>query len=383
MPPTWLVLCGVVAVQVGFGVYPVVVRKYASGDAVKVPLVIPFYQDLGCCPLVFLSALIAERRLLVPGPKMLLVLASLGLLGMFASHLLYILGVFWAGPNPASAIQPIIPVWTVVLAVVTCTERVPSPLHLHAYVKLVGILMAAGGAVELILTADHSSHTPLNGTNATTLPPPPSQHHHPVSLQLAGYACLFGNTLCIALCVLIQKRFIFNSETSEWRAHPIYVTAYSYLFGVLGMALASTYYFATGRAGAYAVGGTTIYVVIYAVFITSGTCSMLLAWTNLHLSSTVVTAFWPLQVLVSAVMAYFLTGDRFAPYQYIGAVMLVVALFLVLFSNHMEERLRDGKSVLRVDCHMTNPPSPMSAVPDNETTDERSMLISPQTPHLN
>ncbi len=30
--------------------------------------------------------------------------------------------------------------------------------------------------------------------------------------------------------------------------------------------------------------------------------------------------------------------------------MLVVALLLVLFSNYMEDRLRDGKSVLRVDC---------------------------------
>ncbi len=35
--------------------------------------------------------------------------------------------------------------------------------------------------------------------------------------------------------------------------------------------------------------------------------------------------------------------------------MLILALFMVLFSNHMEERLLDGKSVLRVDCHMTKP----------------------------
>lgn len=31
-----------------------------------------------------------------------------------------------------------------------------------------------------------------------------------------------------------------------------------------------------------------------------------------------------------------------------------MALFLILFSNHMEERLEDGKAVLRVDCHMTD-----------------------------
>ena len=44
-------------------------------------------------------------------------------------QLLYILGVYWAGPNIASAFQPIIPVWTTVLAILTCTEKIPSPLH--------------------------------------------------------------------------------------------------------------------------------------------------------------------------------------------------------------------------------------------------------------
>ena len=32
--------------------------------------------------------------------------------------------------------------------------------------------------------------------------------------------------------------------------------------------------------------------------------------------------------------------------------MLILALFLVLFSNHMEGRLQEGKTVLRVDCHL-------------------------------
>lgn len=46
-----------------------------------------------------------------------------------ALQLLYILGVYWAGPDIASAFQPIIPVWTTILAILTCTERIPSPLH--------------------------------------------------------------------------------------------------------------------------------------------------------------------------------------------------------------------------------------------------------------
>lgn len=44
-------------------------------------------------------------------------------------QLLYILGVYWAGPDIASAFQPIIPVWTTILALLTCIEKVPSFMH--------------------------------------------------------------------------------------------------------------------------------------------------------------------------------------------------------------------------------------------------------------
>ena len=54
-----------------FGLYPVVVRKFAA-DTAK-PLIVALYQDLGSFPLLFLCAVIAERKLMFPGPRMLLV----------------------------------------------------------------------------------------------------------------------------------------------------------------------------------------------------------------------------------------------------------------------------------------------------------------------
>ena len=48
---------------------------------------------------------------------------------LFFPQLLYILGVYLAGPDVASSIQPIIPVWAAILAILTCTEQIPSPLH--------------------------------------------------------------------------------------------------------------------------------------------------------------------------------------------------------------------------------------------------------------
>ncbi len=49
--------------------------------------------------------------------------------GRLTPQLLYILGVYWAGPDIASAFQPIIPVWTAILALFTCTEKLPSPFN--------------------------------------------------------------------------------------------------------------------------------------------------------------------------------------------------------------------------------------------------------------
>ena len=48
----------------------------------------------------------------------------------------------------------------------------------------------------------------------------------------------------------------------------------------------------------------SIYALVYAIFVTSCLCYLLLTWANLHLSSAIVTAFWPLQVHVLSLLDY-------------------------------------------------------------------------------
>ena len=56
--------------QVGFGFYPVMVRKFATSVN---PLIFSFYRDLACFPLLLLCALMVERKLMLPNLKMTLV----------------------------------------------------------------------------------------------------------------------------------------------------------------------------------------------------------------------------------------------------------------------------------------------------------------------
>lgn len=69
--------------QLGFGLYPVVVKKFAGGVD---PVIFCFYRDLGCFPLLLLCAFIVERKLILPRPRMLLIFLLLGLFGMLGSQ---------------------------------------------------------------------------------------------------------------------------------------------------------------------------------------------------------------------------------------------------------------------------------------------------------
>lgn len=51
-------------------------------------------------------------------------------------------------------------------------------------------------------------------------------------------------------------QFLLLLYLDKWKNHPIYVTAYSYMFGALFMALTSIYYLASGKADRYLITGT-------------------------------------------------------------------------------------------------------------------------------
>jgi len=52
--------------------YPVIVKKFASEKKAD-PLIFSFYRDMFCFPLLFICALIVERKLMFPHIKMLVV----------------------------------------------------------------------------------------------------------------------------------------------------------------------------------------------------------------------------------------------------------------------------------------------------------------------
>jgi drug/metabolite transporter (DMT)-like permease len=115
--------------------------------------------------------------------------------------------------------------------------------QVHGWSKFIGILLAAGGAVEITVTGQGGGGEE-NGDSSLT-------HGKHVSHYLLGCISLFLNTLLMSMYVLIQKRFIFKAPNSRWKDYPVGTTAFSYFFGAMFMGLASLYYPITGQVDVY------------------------------------------------------------------------------------------------------------------------------------
>ena len=215
---------------------------------------------------------------------------------MFANQFFYIMGVYYVGASISSVFQPAIPVWTALLAIVTRIEKPPSLRQFYGWAKLIGIIMAVGGAVNMLTHKITHPTSSLSSSDITS--------HSFGSKTVLGIIFLVINTICMAIFLLIQKHYIFE-RSKRWAQYPISVTTWCYLFGALYMGMASFYY--VGKCprseschdNPWNIPQQAAIPLVYAIFVAAALCYMLLSWSNKHVSPSVVTAFWPVQVSVN------------------------------------------------------------------------------------
>jgi hypothetical protein len=111
------------------------------------------------------------------------------------------------------------PVWTAIFVVIVGAEAVPNVLTIKGAMKVLGVLCAAGGAAFMLVAKGQKTEYP-----------------HP----LLGAIFSLINTWLFAMYVTIQKLVVFmptGSCHAQWASTPVYVTAWSYGFGAVFMAL--------------------------------------------------------------------------------------------------------------------------------------------------
>ena len=66
-------------------------------------------------------------------------------------------------------------------------------------------------------------------------------------------------------------------------------------------------------------------------------CYGLISFANKHASTSAITAFWPVQVVMAVVLSFIVFGDRVTPQQIGGAVMIAAGLFSVVLATRRQE----------------------------------------------
>jgi drug/metabolite transporter (DMT)-like permease len=257
---------------------------------------------------------------------------------MFGNQFFYMMGVYYVGADIAAVFQPVTAVWTTVLAIVTRIEKPPSLKSFYGWAKILGIIFGVGGAITML--TDTLTHPEDSSSSFTSI-----KSHRSSFKSIIGIVFLFTDTICISIYLLIQKRYIFDQRDLRWSQYPVSVTAWSYLFSVICMAIASFYYVGKcPHVGAckgndpWHVGVEASIPMVYAIFISSALGYMLLSWGNMHMSPSVIAAFWPVQIPVTIVLSYFMLGERLTFLDYIGGALIIAGLSLVVYSNWVSEK---------------------------------------------
>ena len=312
-----LVVLALLFVQIGLGLYPVITKRFGVGNTTNL-LIFCMVRDIFCLPLLLALALISEGWLGIPNWKDCLVFAVLGVTGIFLSQLLFLLGVPYIGANVSIISQQLTPICTIILAIITCTEKFPSFKTVPTWLKLFGVMFAIVGAIEMTLF--HSSSQSTFNSNYSWI----------------GYIAVLFNDLVMSIYIVCQKRFIFNKPENMWRNNPIWVTTWSYLTAAVCICVSSLYYVNTPSV--FYISQEEWLAIVYAIIVTSCLCYILLAWANSKTNASIVAAFWPFQVVPCFIGSYLINGEVLNPFQYIGAVLVITGLFAVVFGKYLEER---------------------------------------------
>jgi drug/metabolite transporter (DMT)-like permease len=321
--PVWHVAAACLCVQLCFGAYPVIVQ--VSTD--KVPFNLAcfcLYRDLAVAPLMLAAARVAEGVALRPRADEVPTFAVLGACGIGVQQICFILGAHYASPTVASIMQNATPCWATLFSIALRNEPAPDYRRASGLLKLAGMALAVGGAVAMNL-GRREQHAPEQLGGAST--------------QSLGVAFLAVNTALTGFYLAFQKRAVFAARESRWRDLPVHVTAWAYAFGAAfagATALLGWLFelelleFAHGSPTAtWRLPRQALLPLAFAVFFTSGLAWGLLSFANKNAPSSLVSAFWPLQVPVTLLLSAAAGLGTITAPEALGGVLVVAGLLAV------------------------------------------------------
>eukprot|EP00898_Chlorokybus_atmophyticus_P001583 jgi/Chlat1/2425/Chrsp17S02829 len=214
----------------------------------------------------------------------------LGFTGIFANHLLFLVGLKLTSPPYAAAMQPSIPVFTFLLAILLRNETVALRRR-DGVAKLFGIAVCVCGAMVMVA---YRGPALLGRGSFDALHASLNANH-----RFLGVCCLLGNCLCMAFYLTLQSVVLRQYPL------PISTTAWSYCCG--GACIAFTALFVTSTSD-WQLNASGVGAVMYGGLVASALNFSLMAWANKQVGPATVALYLPVQPLAATLLSHVFLG---------------------------------------------------------------------------
>ncbi|KAK9129752.1 hypothetical protein Sjap_010239 [Stephania japonica] len=331
------------ALQFGYAGFHVVSRAALNMGISK--LVFPVYRNIIALLLLLPFAYFLEKK---DRPAItlsfLVQFFLLALIGITANQGFYLLGLDNTSPTFASAIQNSVPALTFLMAVALRIEQVRLNRK-DGIAKVLGTLSCVAGASVITLYK-----------GPTIFGPAPVPHNSTLLLSLGdakGKNWTLGCVYLIGHCLSWSGWLVLQAPLLKKYPARLSVTSYTCFFGVLQFLAIALVVERSIDAWIIRSGGE-LFSVFYAGFVASGIAFAVQIWCIDRGGPVFVAVYQPVQTLVVAIMASIALGEQFYLGGIIGAVLIILGLYLVLWGKSEEKKFASAAATVVVPSIVEN-----------------------------
>ncbi|CAN6539305.1 hypothetical protein ACFX13_016482 [Malus domestica] len=335
------------ALQFGYAGFHVVSRAALNMGISK--LVFPVYRNIIALLLLLPFAYFLEKK---DRPAItlnfLIQFFLLALVGITANQGFYLLGLDNTSPTFASAIQNSVPAITFLMAAILRIEHVRLNRK-DGIAKVLGTVFCVAGASVITLYKGPTIYSPtpplqmMRLMSSTTTSAISSTSSSAIVSTLSslgdakGKSWTLGCLYLIGHCLSWSGWLVLQAPVLKKYPARLSVTSYTCFFGLIQFIIIAAVFERDGQAWIFHNGGE-VFSILYAGVVASGIAFAVQIWCIDRGGPVFVAVYQPVQTLVVAIMASVALGEEFYLGGIIGAVLIIVGLYLVLWGKNEERK---------------------------------------------
>ncbi|KAJ7975174.1 WAT1-related protein [Quillaja saponaria] len=324
---TKLVLA-VFALQLCFAGFHIVSRLALNIGVSKV--VYPVYRNIIAVVLLSPFAYFLEKNERPPLTfSLLLQFFLLALFGITANQGFYLLGMYYASPTFASAMQNSVPAITFVMASTLRLEQL-NIARRDGLAKVLGTIACVGGATIITLYKGPPLLHQTHQAQGNTLEVDGSES----KMQNWTWGCIY----LLGHCLSWAGWMVFQAPIVKKYPAKLTLTTFTCFFGLIQFLIIAAFV-ETDFEHWKIQTGEELFTILYAGIVASGIVISLQTWCIQKGGPVFVAVFQPMQTFLVAVMAALILGDQLYSGGIIGAILIMLGLYSVLWGKAEEKRL--------------------------------------------